>query len=93
MVYGTDLENASTWTLGQENAALTSINNVVSDGTTGLISCLDYYFTTDNGSTLTQHNNSNHYYYDYLDGKFIRYYKNSLVEYNLWYSDDLKKTY
>lgn len=89
VIYGTNLENDTAWILGEEIDALTSINNVVSNGTICLINCLGFYFTTSNGSTVTQNGNAENFYHDYLDGKWIRYYKNSLSNYNLWYSNDL----
>lgn len=88
-IYGTDLEDPTTWDISTENLAFVGINNVVATDEICLINCEDFYFTTSNGYTLAQHDNSTNYYYDYLDEKWVRYYKHSLTDYNLEYSYDL----
>lgn len=80
-------DNSWTYT---ENDGILTVLKVSSSDKLCVISCLDSYFTTDNGIDLSQVSNDSAIY-EFLDDKWIKYYKNSLnsdtIQYSLNFSD------
>lgn len=87
------IENIDSWNIVQ-NDALQNINKVSASDDLCVITCNDYYFTTEDGISLSQ-NVSDEKIYDYLDHKWLRYElgntENTIIEYSEDFSRWIEK--
>lgn len=83
------IENIDSWNIVQ-NDALQNINKVSASDNLCVITCNDYYFTTEDGISLSQ-NVGDKKIYDYLDHKWLRYELGNKEKTIIEYSEDFNR--